>query len=359
MLTITTQTPNDAYPAMIQGVLQNGVLLPSRVAPAQEVHPAAISIQRPLERLVTAFGRPVNVAFALAEVLWILQGRKDVAMLRHYNSRISDYSDDSLSFNAAYGARLRMEFGIDQLLQVERILQDDPESRQASLVMSHPVHDRGYNTSRWSKHKTKDRACNVYSHLMIRDGALDWMQVLRSNDALWGTPYNWMQFTHLQEFIATRLGVPVGKYTHIVDSLHIYDHHLEEARHIERFDLYGALGLKHAPMTDCSDSMMSRVYRAEEEARLGHQETVMGLPEYWHAVITLLHAHTAYRERRDHDALFIALNSDPVYATAQVRFWYHHRWHQDEYAAVMEEVRSAFVPDIFNWITSSTSKENS
>lgn len=355
MLHVRAQSTNEAYPLMIKGVLRDGVLLPSRVSPAQEVHPAVVEIEDTRDRLVTAFGRPVNVAFALAEVLWILQGRKDVEMLKHYNNRISDYSDDGVSFNAAYGDRLRYSFRLDQLAQVERILREDPESRQASLVLSHPFLDRGYNkpSAEGSKHTTKDRACNVYGHLMIRDGRLDWLQVIRSNDALWGTPYNWMQFMHLQEFIATRLDIPTGKYTHVVDSLHIYDYHLAEAHNIEGFDLYRAVGHRHAPMQDVRERTMAKVFQAEQDQRKGDPESIIGLPEYWHAVITLLTAQTAYKQGRDEDALDIVLNSDEVFAPAQVRFWYHHRWHQPHHSDIMESVHDAFPEHVYNWIISS------
>src|SRR5258708_6009535 len=47
-----------------------------------------------------------NLAFALAEVLWICQGRDDVEMLEFYNKQIVTYSDDQKAFNAAYGNRI-------------------------------------------------------------------------------------------------------------------------------------------------------------------------------------------------------------------------------------------------------------
>ena len=45
---------------------------------------------------------------------------------------------------------------------------------------------------------------------------------MRSNDIVFGLPYNFLQFTFLQEIIAGWLNVGVGEYMHISDSLLMY-----------------------------------------------------------------------------------------------------------------------------------------
>jgi len=77
-------------------------------------------------------------------------------------------------------------------------------------------------------HYPRDIPCNIVSHLLVRDGRLDWLQVMRSNDLMWGLPYNIVQFTSMQEIMAGWLGVDVGAYTHISDSLHVYERHWAE-----------------------------------------------------------------------------------------------------------------------------------
>jgi thymidylate synthase len=69
---------------------------------------------------------------------------------------------------------------------------------------------------------------------MIRDGRLEWLQVMRSNDLIWGTPINFVQFTYLQEIMAGWLGVNVGSYVHVSDSLHVYQRHWDE---LDRLDM--------------------------------------------------------------------------------------------------------------------------
>jgi thymidylate synthase len=34
--------------------------------------------------------------------------------------------------------------------------------------------------------------------MLLREGRLNWTQFMRSNDALWGTPYNVIQWTQKQ-----------------------------------------------------------------------------------------------------------------------------------------------------------------
>jgi len=64
--------------------------------------------------------------------------------------------------------------------------------------------------------------------LKIRDGHLEWTQVMRSNDIFRGLPHNFVQFTMLQEIVAGWLNVEVGGYHHLSDSLHLYEKAIDE-----------------------------------------------------------------------------------------------------------------------------------
>jgi thymidylate synthase len=56
----------------------------------------------------------------------------------------------------------------------------------------------------------------------VRDGKLEWLQIIRSNDLFLGVPHNFVQFTCLQEIMAGWLGIECGSYNQISDSLHLY-----------------------------------------------------------------------------------------------------------------------------------------
>ena len=69
----------------------------------------------------------------------------------------------------------------------------------------------------------QDIPCNLLSLLKVREGKLEWLQVIRSNDLFLGVPHNFVQFTCLQEIMAGWLDLDPGPYHQISDSLHIYE----------------------------------------------------------------------------------------------------------------------------------------
>jgi thymidylate synthase len=59
--------------------------------------------------------------------------------------------------------------------------------------------------------------------LKVRGDKLEWTQVIRSNDLFRGLPHNLVQFTALQEVMAGWLGIEVGDFHLVTDSLHFYE----------------------------------------------------------------------------------------------------------------------------------------
>ena len=365
---------NDIYSALVRTVLVAGSIeqqhndTTDKALTTKELHPAIFELDYPLRRLVTAPGRNVNVPFALAEVLWILGGRNDVEMLQHYNSKIANYSDDGQTFNAAYGHRIRHHFGHDQLEDVARTLRDDPGSRQAVIATWSPRDDRGWTRhssldepAYYEPHVAKDRACNVLSHFMIREGRLDLSQIVRSNDLMWGTPYNLVQWTHVQEFLAAMVGVPVGRYVHFADSLHIYDWHWDEAGDVVAappFNLYAELGWDHAPLDPGQEAWLPDVLKLEEQIRttgvLDSYKCSL-LPRYWQRILFVLRAHDFFKRKMDREAFVQLTMSDPdlVYMAATLRFWWVIRWHKVPEMRISIEMLD-LPPLVVKWITQDT-----
>lgn len=345
MHTYEAEEINELYPTLVRDVLTKGTLevqhndTSTKPLTTMELHPAIIELSNPLRRLVTATGRPINVPFALAEVLWILGGRNDVEMVSHYNSRIHNYSDDGATFNAAYGHRLRHAFGHDQIMDVVLTLQEDQGSRQAVIGLWHPEKDRGWTKAGMNlrHHVVKDRACNVLSHFMIRGGAMDLSQIVRSNDLLWGTPYNLIQWTHVLEYVAGMVGVPVGRYIHFADSLHIYDWHWDEANRIATappFNLYEHLEWDHTELLSGGvEHWLHETLLVEAKLRkTGSLDSVRcaKLPLAWQRILMVLMAHNLFKNKDDHTAFQVLTMGDPdlVYMAATLNFWWSIRWHK-------------------------------
>ena len=191
----------------------------SRDGPTQEILHAAISIADPKQRWLISREPPMNVAFALAEVVWIMTGRRDLAFLEFWNRRLRDFVGSGPELHGAYGYRLRHHLGLDQLVRAYEALSHNSDIRQVILQ----IWDSGiYLPHTDGAPMDPDIPCNVISLPKIRDGKLEWLQIIRSNDLFLGVPHNFVQFTCLQEIMAGWLGGECGSYNQISDSLHLY-----------------------------------------------------------------------------------------------------------------------------------------
>lgn len=205
------------------GLLKDrGVSQDSRVGATLEYpEPVCTVYERPLERVLFDAVRDANPFFHLMESLWMLAGRRDVAWLVRFNKRMATFSDDGVVYNAAYGYRWRRQFslgtshGTDQLSAIVDLLRADPDSRRAVLQIWDAASDLGVSS--------KDIACNAQAMFKIRGGGLNVTVCNRSNDLVWGcSGANAVQFSMLLEYMAARIGVPVGQYRQVSDSYHAY-----------------------------------------------------------------------------------------------------------------------------------------
>jgi thymidylate synthase len=196
-----------------------GTAQPSRVGEMREILHSAMSISHPTQRWITSRVPTMNLAFALAEVVWILTGRNDSKFLNYFNRQLPKFAGDEVTYHGAYGRRLRSHLGIDQLQRAYEVLCKKPSSRQVVLQIWDSRVDLP-NAS--GDEASADVPCNVASILKVRGGKLHWMQIMRSNDVYRGLPYNIIQFTTLQEVIAGWLDLELGDYNQISNSLHVY-----------------------------------------------------------------------------------------------------------------------------------------
>ena len=193
----------------------------SRCGQTLEIPQAVFAIDNPRQRWVSCRTPPINIAFALAEVIWIMTGRRDLKFLEYWNSLLPKYIGQGPELHGAYGYRLRKHYGIDQLKRACDALSNNPDSRQITLQIWDSEIDLPKANGVPSD---ADIPCNVTSMLKVREGRLEWTQTSRSNDLFLGVPYNIVQFTFLQEIMAGWLGLDCGSYVHFSDSLHTYHH---------------------------------------------------------------------------------------------------------------------------------------
>lgn len=223
MHVIEGSNADEVWRAAAEKILQwEGVIhQPTRRAVTLELFHTTIVISSPFDRWVLSRLPPINPAFALAEVVWILCGRRDSGFLNFWNPVLPKFCGRGATYHGAYGDRLRFHFGFDQLQRAQEVLRAQPHNRQIVLQIWDPQSDL---PSEAGAPRDDDIPCNVCSILKIRNGRLEWLQIMRANDLMRGLPHNLVQFTTLQEMMATWIGCSVGSYTHLADSLHLYEH---------------------------------------------------------------------------------------------------------------------------------------
>ena len=192
-----------------------------------EVLNAMTTIVDPTRCILKSKIRKLPMRYCIGELLWYLSGNNSLDAIRLYTSAWDRMSDDGKTVNSNYGERI--QYAIDevtgerfnQLKMIEAMLRKDPASRQAVIHIKQ-ARDLGNFPS-------KDVNCTVCLQFFIREGKLYMTTYMRSNDLWMGFPNDVFQFTCIQIYLAMRLGVQLGTYTHIAGSLHLYERDYESA----------------------------------------------------------------------------------------------------------------------------------
>lgn len=158
--------------------------------------------------------RNISKSYICGELLWYALGRKDVAFINKFAGLWGRISDDGETSYSAYGDIVFNRHGFNQVEKIIQLLCEDPESRRAVI---------NFNVPNENVIETKDEICTIALQFLIRDGKLHCYGIMRSNDVWYGLPYDVIFFTELTKYIARRLNIPYGTYTHDVISLHVYE----------------------------------------------------------------------------------------------------------------------------------------
>lgn len=192
---------------------------PSRAGDTFELLHTVLEINDPRQRWIASRHPAISPAFGIAEALWILAGSNDAEVINYWFPGLPEFRGEGPTYSGAYGHRLRRQFGIDQVRRACDALDANPTSRQVVLQLWDARSDLPHADG---APRCADVPCNIVSLLKVRDGRLEWTQVMRSNDVHRGLPHNLVQFTVLQEVLAGWLDLEVGSYHHWSDSLHVY-----------------------------------------------------------------------------------------------------------------------------------------
>lgn len=194
-------------------------------------------ITDPRDRLLSLPSSDRSLAYAVAESLWYLGGNDSTAWIAYYAPFWNKITDDGTTANSAYGARIFRELHtrvhIPQVWEahpnrrtqsqweyVKTELRRDPDSRRAVIQIRSAADS-------WLAQK--DVPCTLALQFFLRDGALHMVANMRSSDLVLGIPYDVFAFTLFQELMANELGARLGSYTHVSNSLHVYERDFAQA----------------------------------------------------------------------------------------------------------------------------------
>jgi thymidylate synthase len=266
----------DAFQAAVRLALTDATRNAGRGTPNRELRMLAFELNAPRARIIDVPARRPNVPFLLAECLWQLARRDDVAMLAHYAPAIGRFSADGRRFTgSAYGDRvfaLQEELGESQWDHVLRCLREDPESRRCMIVIADPTEVRTVHN--------RDVTCTTALHFLVRDRALDLVTTMRSNDLMRGLQSDVFLFTLLQEIAAVQLDISLGTYTHVTNLAQIYESDLEWAHQCARDIVASSGAMNPLPSTELWTAI-ERTIACEDATRQGHEPIRGGCIPGW------------------------------------------------------------------------------
>lgn len=306
MHTIRAENMDEIQRVALRLLLEQGQRVQPRGNWVQEITCASFQLQNPRARLISSPARRFSLTFAVGELLWYLRGSNQTDIIAFYNGRHRCYSDDGTTLYGAYGPRLfaPQPGGITQWEAVLSLLRADRDTRQAVLHLHFPSD---------LQEVSRDIPCTCSLHFLIRQNRLECMVVMRSNDVIWGMPYDVFSFTMLQEIMARQLDIEVGTYTHVVGSFHLYDRHLTLAKRIVAESPSPLAAMPEMPEQPWHH--IGQLLSTEEQFRLSGQAITWPTHPYWLEFAQILQAHGAYRHNNEQQFHQVMQTLHPRYAT--------------------------------------------
>lgn len=124
--------------------------------------------------------------------------------------------------NSNYGWCIYSKENGNQYNNVVKQLQENPDSRRATMIYNRPSMHVDFN-----KDGMSDFMCTNAVQYLVRDGEVHALVYMRSNDAVFGykNDYAWQKY--VLECVSNAIGIPAGNVYWNVASLHVYERHFD------------------------------------------------------------------------------------------------------------------------------------
>lgn len=274
------QTLDDIMRSVIEAIQTYGEHINPSRGGCTDLTGVVLEITDPRARIsrTETRGKPFS---CLGELCWYLAGTNDAEFISYYLSEYKDLAEETIIFGG-YGPRFFNWRETNQVANVMELLKRKPDTRKAVIQL--------FDASDIVE-EHKDIPCTCTLQFIRRQGALNLITYMRSNDAFLGLPHDIFAFTMLQETMARSLDIELGVYKHVVGSLHLYDHNRDAAqRFLDEGWQSTQMSMPPMPLGDPWPSIRSLL---EAETAIRHGELLnvtllVNLDEYWADLIRLL-----------------------------------------------------------------------
>ncbi len=173
--------------------------------------------------------KKLHLRSILYELLWFIRGETNIAWLKENKVSIWDeWADENGELGPVYGKQWRAwktsaappHDTIDQLLQVQSDIRNNPQSRR--LIVS-----------AWNVGEVPQMAlppCHLLFQFYVADGKLSCQMYQRSADYFLGVPFNIASYSLLTMMMAKVTGLEPGEFIHVLGDVHLYHNHFEQAK---------------------------------------------------------------------------------------------------------------------------------
>lgn len=193
---------------------------------AKEIINANLVLVDPTRNTMCQCIRKMPIRYAIGELLWYDSRNNTAEAIKPFSNFWSLIAEKDGTVNSNYGYCIHDKWDFDQWEFVKDILRKDPSSRQAVIHIKEP-RDLRVNP-------TKDVNCTIALQFLVRNGALNLITTMRSNDVWLGLPYDIFNFTCMQIRMAMELNLNIGMYYHNAGSLHLYKKDVDKLKGGER-----------------------------------------------------------------------------------------------------------------------------
>lgn len=283
----TAATLDDLLHGVYSALLERGTAVHASRGDTMELAAATLELTNPLARLSRSEARGI-VFSCLGELCWYLSGDDSLETIRYYLGAYDNEAVDGKVLGA-YGPRLFGPAPCNQVDTLLEVLRERPHTRRAVLQIF---------DAKDLRRAKGDVPCTCTLQFLVRNNALDVIAYMRSNDAVAGLTHDVFCFTMLQELVGRALGLGLGRYCHVVGSLHLYT---KDQAKVQEFLQEGFQPTKFPmPPMPVGDPWpaVQHFLKVEAAIRTGRAiatEELDTLPTYWRELAQLLQALSARR----------------------------------------------------------------